>query len=70
MEKAFEIWAEGYAESGGRGVASFHGKVVADTFENACTKKFSEDTTFNADKLTLWACRLFDNKEDASVRFG
>jgi hypothetical protein len=89
--KEFEIWSEGYAATGERAGAHFHGKAMGETFEDAC-KNFREPndikdwegkvivpkgSPLNLDKnrdgsvkLSIWACRLFDNETDARKSFG
>lgn len=79
--KEFEIWSEGYAATGERGTAYFHGKAKGETFEEAC-KNFrdsdgeplgldlNEDGSLRYDRPSIWACRLFDNEADARKSFG
>lgn len=79
MEKEFEIWMEGYLVSGTEGVpakAQRIGSVKASTFRQACDKLCSPEEwqsqfgNYNANCLTVWGCRLFDNEADARKSFG
>jgi hypothetical protein len=81
----YKIWIEGWSATGGSSDASFIGEVEAESFREACLTvryhdKFhyvpargqllSKQKTFNAEGLTDWGCRLFDNEEDARKSFG
>lgn len=44
-------------------------EVEAETFREACDKVCS-DPNYNAEHLTVWGCRLFDNEADARKSFG
>ena len=70
MKKVFEIWSEGYAITGGRGKALFHGKIKATSFKEACDILFDDDKFYNPENLTYWGCKLFDNETDARKSFG
>jgi len=75
----FEIWKEGYLVSGMEGIpasATFLGTYSAENFRNACIiwdsihnrdKGYGD---FNAQGLSVWGCRLFDNEADARASFG
>lgn len=69
--KKFEIWTEGYAATGEHQPASKMGEAEGETFRDAVLK-FMENYSprkrrddFNAERLTYWGCRLFDNEADA-----
>ena len=66
----YEIWMEGYAAIGEYSGATFHGKIEAESFKDACIKKFQGNKYFNSEKLTYWGCGLFDNVIDARKNFG
>jgi hypothetical protein len=72
----YHIWIEGWSahvDQGEREKAKLLGTVEAETFADACRSWFSAHPSwsdFDADKLTHWGCRLFDNEADARARFG
>lgn len=71
----FQIWVEGWCASGGYGHAQFLGEFDGLDFCEACKKwaaSLSEDDRklVDTDRLTYWACRLFDNEADARQGFG
>jgi len=71
--KYWSVWSEGYRATGEHGTATFHGNFEADTFAEACQRwaaTTSDPKQFNAERLTYWACRLFDNEADARKSFG
>jgi hypothetical protein len=74
VEHEFEIWAEGFAATGERGIASLMGIAKGITFKEACinyamaNKEFASQ--FNPDQLTHWGCRLFNNEAEARLSFG
>ena len=72
--KKFDIWIEGYSIAGEKGKAMFVGTYPGDDFANACKtalidKEWGLDH-YNEEKNTYWACRFFDNEEDARRMFG
>lgn len=76
-EKLWQIWAEGYLISGMEGVPSpafLMGSAVAPTFKEACDKFFKNypgaDINYDSERLSYWACSLFDNEQDARKSFG
>jgi hypothetical protein len=81
MKKMFEVWSEGYAATGESSGATFHGKTMAETFDEACIKLVGKDLdtdesekdgynrTSNG-KMSIWGCELFDNEKDARASFG
>lgn len=71
----YDIWVEGYAASGDRGVAQRVCTVEADTFSDACIKanksgKFQGFGTFDPERLTIWGCHLYPTKAEAKKSFG
>lgn len=72
--KRFEIWSEGYQCTGEHAGAMLHGTMTAMTFAEACIALAQVDKAFrdnfNADNLSFWGCRLFDNEKDARKSFG
>ncbi len=69
----FEVWSEGYNASGSSGGAAHHGTVTASSFRAACDKVFSgpkHRADYDAKRLTLWGCKLFDNERDARESYG
>ena len=75
--KTWEVWREGYRATGESAGANLEGKVEADTWPEACRKacvdsgRWKEQPGgFDAKRLTVWGCRLFDNEADARRSFG
>ena len=70
--KTFEIWEEGYRVTGDGGPAVHLGSANGKDFRSACINFFKEKESkdFDADDLTVWGCRLFDNETDARKMFG
>jgi hypothetical protein len=71
--KTFDIWAEGFRATGESGGATYFGTAEAPTFKDACILLFEGRTDrvyFDADRLTYWGCKLFDNETDAQKAFG
>ena len=69
----FNIWCEGYLATGTEGIpakAVFIGTIEAETFQQACDKRFSGNQYYDADRRTYFGCRLFDNEQDARKTFG
>jgi hypothetical protein len=71
----YPIWSEGYAATGERAGAMYHGMFRGQTFKEAVEKwKATLDpgsaATVDVEKLTMWGCRLFDNPEQARKSFG
>lgn len=75
----FQIWSEGYLVSGMEGIpekARMLAEVEAETFQEACDKLCGDQDwqrlhgNYNAERLTVWGCRLFDNETDARKSFG
>ncbi len=76
---AFEVWCEGHWAQGNEEFptpAKLMGTFEADSFREACLKWYRtlEDDysreCFNAEALTFWSCRLFDNEADARRAHG
>lgn len=65
------IWSEGAAFNEGIYPAIFHGLQRAETFNEACKAFFQNHRDkqtrdyFNAERMTWWGCRLFDNETEA-----
>lgn len=74
--KEFEIWMEGYAATGESSDAQFIGKIMAETFNEACEKlrpgelDKNEDGTYRYKTPSIWARHLYDNETDARKAFG
>jgi hypothetical protein len=73
----WEVWSEGYRATGESAGAKLEGKVEAETWPEACRKacvdsgRWKEQPGgFDAKRLTVWGCRLFDNEADARRSFG
>ncbi len=73
----FEVWQEGYSATGYSAAAQRIGEVDADSFPDAVRLAVKEWATpgslsmyFNANDLTFWGCRHFDNEADARRTFG
>lgn len=68
----YEIWAEGFFIQGQStpSPAFYHGKIEAESFQEACDIRFVNDGLYNRETLSLWGCRLFDNEKDARISFG
>ena len=66
----YTVWVEGFAATGESGTHWCKGSVAADTFADACFILFRGDRYFDAERLTWWGCRLFDNASDAAKGFG
>ena len=71
--KTFEIWIEGYAfNESEHGPCRLLGTSTGETFREACDKFFEENPSkegkkyYNSEYGYYWACRLFDNREDAA----
>lgn len=65
----FEVWIEGFNAQGNDERASFMGIYEADDFRGACiawaAEKGDRAKDFDADRLTYWNCRMFDNEASA-----
>jgi len=71
--KQHEVWMEGYAATGNSSGAEFCGLYEAESFAEACAawnKEKGEPGYFNAQALTYWGCKMFDNEHDARRSFG
>ncbi len=72
--EVYEIWSEGFSATGESGNATFWGDSLGYTFRDAC-QRYADcypdfRKLFDAEQLTWWGCRLFDNEEDARKAFG
>ena len=70
MTDFFEIWSEGYDHSWGKRGMQAHGCVMANSFEEACGYFFKGCEGYDPIKNTLWGGKLFDNENDAKIKFG
>lgn len=78
--KEYEVWMEGYAATGEHQRASFEGKVMANSFDEACIKLLGDRLDKDEkqpdgyrrypDNFCVWACTLYDNEADARKGFG
>lgn len=72
--KTWEVWTEGYAATGERSPAMFHGTYHARTFKLAIEQWLDEYTdrwkSYDADRLTFWGCKFYDNERDARAFLG
>ena len=75
--RTFEVWAEGYSTNGDSGIHRLMGTEDAETFQEACDIVFSNSDEseywrecYNAERLTHWGCRLFDNATEARKALG
>lgn len=66
----YEVWSEGYACTGERGLAIFHGEWEGLSFCQACNACFKDSSYHDQEKNNLWGCTLFDNEADARASFG
>ena len=75
--RSFEIWSEGFAATGERATATFHGTARGATFEEACAAHFAVhgetnaggDPFYNEERNTYFT-KLHDNAVDARRAFG
>lgn len=67
--KQFEIWSEGYSATGGSSGPIYFGKSHGQTFREACDNFAKSNPAFaryyDSDRLTHWACRLYDSMDNA-----
>lgn len=79
--KEFEVWIEGFVTTGQNSDATFHGKVMAVSFDEACITMFSSSLDKDESKpdgykrttkgnMCVWGCELFDNETEARACFG
>jgi hypothetical protein len=68
------VWMEGYCVTGNRMTAQFMGQFFgtwAEAVEKAIKSKTDQlEGYWDADKLTYWGCRFYDNEEAARKSFG
>ena len=64
-KRVYKIWRQGFERETYGGPIHFYGEVEASSFQEACNIFFKNNFDYDAIKLTLWNCRLFDNEEDA-----
>ncbi len=79
--KKFTLWTEGYMATGEQGRAFLLGAYPVETIDEAVELYLQENPDMrkylaihnepNArSKYSLWACRLFNNEEDAKKSYG
>ena len=79
--KEYEVWTEGFQVTGESGEATFHGKVMAESFDEACIKLLGKYLDKDPDqpdgyrrnrlgRYSTWACGCFDNEAGARKGFG
>lgn len=73
---SFEIWAEGYRATGESGDATYLGTSEGESFDEA-VKLYKDRNPSEAHLLsrnggywTYWACRLYDNEQQARLSYG
>lgn len=69
----YEIWCEGYAATGEHAPANLYGIAEGDTFREAAISLLGDKLDKNDDgtyRLSIWACKLYDNEIDARKNFG
>lgn len=72
----YDIWEEGYSATGEHAAARCIARdVEAENFQEACIKVCADRDPllygeFDAEKLTVWGCRLYTNGEEAGALFG
>lgn len=74
--KDYDIYIEGFAATGNRGVAHLLGTARADNFTKAVIQ-FNWDNNqddrygyFSPSNLSFWGCRCFQTLEEAQRSFG
>tara|TARA_R110000782_G_scaffold47716_1_gene104752 strand:+ start:74 stop:316 length:243 start_codon:yes stop_codon:yes gene_type:complete len=79
--KEFKVWIEGYATSGESSGAILHGKVNANSFDEACIKLLGNSLDKDKSKpdeyrrnskgnMCVWGCGCYDNETEAKEFFG
>lgn len=76
-QKEWEIWSEGYAATGERGTATFHGKYMGESFDDA-VEEFKKHYSGRVDtseflgkkRHSIWGCHLFQTESGARKSFG
>lgn len=70
----YAIWAEGYNATGQRSGAIYLGSGTGKNFKEACLHfaRMAPDFNkhFDAERMTYWGCKLFDNEADARKSYG
>ena len=70
----YEVWMEGHIATGSSSKAELLGVTKAENFRGAVHKVLEKkgmlDSYFNPEKLTYWACKLYDNEAEARKGFG
>ena len=85
MLKTYNIYSEGYITTGARAGAQFMGRAKGRNFHEACKNFFRRvigiyeleddglvayDPYYNPTNNTYYACKLFDNLEEAQKCYG
>lgn len=72
--REFDVWSEGYRATGEAAPAQYLGRFKGATFrdavETALTDLSWDRKYYDAERLTFWGCRFFDNEIDARKVFG
>ena len=79
--RKFEVWTEGCAATGESSDATLHGKVMAESFDEACIKVLGSGLDKDESKpdgyrrsskgnMSVWACECYDNETEARAYFG
>jgi len=73
--KIYSVWIEGYAATGESGTAIFLGNHMASSFKDAVElalfeNKWDMKGYYDAERLTYWGCKFYDNEQDARKHFG
>ena len=68
--RTYSIWSEGFAATGERGTAMYHGSASGNNFKEACINFFKKDQYFDKNCLSYWGCALYEDESDARRSFG
>ncbi len=76
--KLWQVWTQGYAATGEREPATYHGEAQAENFVEACEIILGDNLDRESDgslrirngRPSVWACGCFDNEADARKSFG
>lgn len=70
----YNIWCEGYRATGESSGATFLGYAEGTSLKDACINLAQQDSSFasyfDANRMTYWGCRIYDNEYDARSTFG
>lgn len=74
QEVEFEVWLEGYIDTGESGKAQFLGVYKGKTFKDACEAAMTDlkwdMDTYDAKTNTYWGCGFFDSGSKARESYG